>query len=121
MLYEVITQIPLVCMTYLNPVYKNPVDHFLVQASQAGLDGLIIPDLPYEEQAEIKEPCQKHGIKLISMIAPTSHQRIIEVASHSEGFLYCVSSLGVTGMRSNITDQAKDMVMLAKANTTTLV
>ncbi len=110
------TQIPLVCMTYFNPVYKYQKDRFLTSAREAGLDGLIIPDLPYEEQGEIKDSCKTHEIKLISMIAPTSRQRIITVSKNSEGFLYCVSSLGVTGMRSNLSDSAKEMVELAKAH-----
>ena len=113
------TQIPLVCMTYFNPVYKYQKERFLSSARQAGLDGLIIPDLPYEEQGEIKDSCKAEGIKLISMIAPTSRQRVITVSKHSEGFLYCVSSLGVTGMRTNLSDSAKEMVEIAKANSDT--
>ncbi|MGH0052762.1 MAG: tryptophan synthase subunit alpha [Sphaerochaetaceae bacterium] len=110
------TEIPLVCMTYLNPVYRYQKERFLVSAKQAGLDGLIIPDLPFEEQDEIKGSCQANAITLISMIAPTSEKRIIAVSQQSEGFLYCVSSLGVTGMRDNLNDRAKEMVALAKAS-----
>jgi tryptophan synthase alpha chain len=113
------TQIPLVCMTYLNPVYRYQKDRFLMSAKQAGLDGMIIPDLPYEEQGEIKGSCKTHEIKLISMISPTSRERIITVSKNSEGFLYCVSSLGVTGMRASLTDNAKEMVELAKAHSNT--
>jgi tryptophan synthase alpha chain len=100
-------------------VYKYQKERFLSSARQAGLDGLIIPDLPYEEQGEIKDSCKAEGIKLISMIAPTSRQRVIAVSRHSEGFLYCVSSLGVTGMRTNLSDSAREMVELAKANSDT--
>lgn len=111
--------IPLVCMTYLNPVYQYGKDRFLEQAGQAGLDGIIIPDLPYEERGEIEQACIDHSIVRINMIAPTSRQRIAEVASNSKGFLYCVSSLGVTGMRSTLDDSAKRMVEQAKQATTT--
>ncbi len=111
--------IPLVCMTYLNPVYRYGKNRFLEQAKMSGLDGIIIPDLPYEERDEIEGLCTEHSINRINMVAPTSDQRIAEVASHSTGFLYCVSSLGVTGMRSNIDDSARSMVEQARKATTT--
>jgi len=113
------SNIPLVCMTYLNPVYRFGKQTFLQYAQTAGLDGIIIPDLPYEERDEIAQDCREHSITHIHMIAPTSRQRITEVASHSKGFLYCVSSMGVTGMRSTLGDTARTMVAQAKEATTT--
>ena len=108
------SSIPLVCMTYLNPVYHYGKNRFLEHSSLAGLDGIIVPDLPYEERDELADACEKHEIVQINMIAPTSRKRITEVASHSKGFLYCVSSLGVTGMRSDLDDTARMMVAQAK-------
>lgn len=106
--------VPLVCMTYLNPVYHYGKNRFLERAHTAGLDGIIIPDLPYEERDELAQECEDHSIVQINMIAPTSRKRIAEVASHSKGFLYCVSSMGVTGMRSVLDETAKTMVAQAK-------
>ena len=106
--------VPLVCMTYLNPVYHYGKDRFLERSRSAGLDGIIIPDLPYEERDELAQEFEEHSIVQINMIAPTSRKRITEVASHSKGFLYCVSSMGVTGMRSVLDETAKTMVAQAK-------
>lgn len=114
-----LTTIPLVCMTYLNPVYHYGKERFLIDASLAGLDGIIIPDLPYEERDEIAQACNDNQIVRINMVSPTSKDRIAEVASNSEGFLYCVSSMGVTGMRSAIDDTAQAMVASAKQATST--
>lgn len=96
------TDAPLVFMTYYNPVFSYGRDKFFSNCAAAGVDGIIIPDLPYEEKADVQEYATKNGVKLISMIAPTSHDRIRKIAAESEGFLYVVSSLGVTGVRSKI-------------------
>ena len=94
------TQIPLVFLTYLNPVFHYGVDAFFTRCQEAGLDGIIIPDMPFEERGECAAAAKAHGIDIISMIAPTSKDRIQTIAKAGEGFLYIVSSLGVTGTRT---------------------
>jgi tryptophan synthase alpha chain len=94
---------PLAFMTYLNPVFHYGYDAFFKRAHDVGLDGIIIPDLPFEEQAEVKVTAAQYGIDLISLIAPTSESRIKEIAQNASGFIYLVSSMGVTGIRSEIT------------------
>ena len=96
------SDIPLVFMTYVNPVYKYGYDKFFARCAQIGVDGLICPDLPFEEKNEADGAAKAHGIALISMIAPTSEQRIKSIAESASGFLYIVSSMGVTGVRSEI-------------------
>ncbi|MDD3902614.1 MAG: tryptophan synthase subunit alpha [Sphaerochaeta sp.] len=113
------TSIPLVFMTYINPIFTYGKEKFLHTCHQTGIDGIIVPDLPFEEQEEILPLCKHYDINLISMIAPTSKQRTTLVAEQSNGFLYCVSSLGVTGMRNTIDDSVQDMVSVAKQVTTT--
>lgn len=94
--------IPLVFMTYLNPIYVYGVESFMTRCEEVGIQGIIVPDCPLEEKQELAHQAKTHGVSLISLIAPTSEQRIEEIASQAEGFVYCVSSLGVTGMRSDI-------------------
>lgn len=96
------TDIPLVFMTYLNPVFKYGYERFFAKCSEIGVDGLICPDMPFEEKSEADAVAKAHGISIISMIAPTSEERIKLIAESAEGFLYIVSSLGVTGVRSEI-------------------
>lgn len=96
------SQIPLVFLTYLNPVFHYGYEAFFGKCESLGIDGIIIPDLPYEEKADLAEIAQAHGVDVISMIAPTSRQRIQKIAREAKGFLYVVSSMGVTGVRSNI-------------------
>lgn len=96
------TQIPLVFLTYMNTVFKYGTADFFKKCSETGIDGIIIPDLPFEEKVEIKESANKYGVDIISLIAPTSEDRIKSIAEESEGFVYVVSSMGVTGMRSEI-------------------
>lgn len=109
------TDIPLVFMTYANVVYSYGTDKFLQTAAECKMDGLILPDVPFEEKEEFSIPCKKYGLDLISLIAPTSHERITAIAKEAEGFVYCVSSLGVTGVRSEITTDIGAMVKLVKA------
>ena len=104
-------------MTYLNPVHYYGYDTFFKRCSQAGVDGIIIPDLPYDEKDELADIAQAYGIDLISMIAPTSAQRIQMIAREGKGFLYIVSSLGVTGVRSNITTDLDSILKLVKEAT----
>ena len=94
--------IRLVFMTYLNPIYVYGVESFMTRCEEVGIQGVIVPDCPLEEKQELAHQAKTHGIAVISLIAPTSEQRIEEIASQAEGFVYCVSSLGVTGMRSDI-------------------
>ena len=101
-------------MTYANVVYSYGTDRFLQTAAEIGMDGLILPDVPFEEKAEFDEPCKKYGLDLISLIAPTSHERISMIAREASGFVYCVSSLGVTGVRKEITTDIGAMVKLVK-------
>ena len=96
-------KIPMVFMTYLNPVFVYGYDRFFLRCGQIGISGIIIPDLPFEEQAEAKEIAVKYGVEVITLIAPTSDKRIAEIARNAEGFIYLVSSMGVTGVRSKIT------------------
>ena len=108
------TQIPLVFMTYANVVFSYGTERFLEKAKNVEMDGLILPDVPFEEKEEFDIVCKKYGIDLISLIAPTSHDRIRMIAKEASGFVYCVSSLGVTGTRSAITTDIGAMVKLVK-------
>ena len=108
------SQIPLVFMTYANVVFSYGTGRFVKRMKETGMDGLILPDVPFEEKEEFDSVCREYGIDLISLIAPTSHERIRMIAEKAEGFVYCVSSLGVTGMRSEITTDIGGMVRLVK-------
>ncbi len=115
--------IPLVFMTYANVVYSyggasGSTEQFLKNAAEAGIDGLILPDVPYEERPDFAPLCRKYGIALIPLIAPTSHERIKMIASDAEGFVYCVSSMGVTGVRKVITTDIGAMTALVREATT---
>ena len=110
------TQVPLVFMTYMNPIYTYGTERFMERCAQVEIDGVIIPDVPYEEKEEVSKECQKVGIELISMIAPTSKERIHMIAEEAEGFLYCVSSLGVTGVRNKITTDISEMIKQVRQN-----
>jgi len=104
------TGIPLVFMTYANVVFSYGSERFIKRASELGVDGIILPDLPYEEKKEFDPLCEQYGMALISLIAPTSEERIAMIAGDAKGFIYCVSSLGVTGVRSGITTDVGAMV-----------
>lgn len=106
--------IPLVFMTYANVVFSYGVERFLAACAETGVDGLILPDVPFEEKEEFDPICKQHGVDLISLIAPTSEDRIATVARQASGFVYVVSSLGVTGVRSEITTDVGAMVRLVK-------
>ena len=94
--------IPLVFMTYLNVLFRYGYDRFCRRAADSGISGVIVPDLPYEEKHELSDVAKKYGIAVISLVAPTSHERVMMIAKEAEGFLYQVSSMGVTGTRSKI-------------------
>lgn len=109
--------VPMVYMTYANVVFSYGMERFMKNAAQAGISGLILPDVPYEEKEEFAEVSRKFGLDMVSLIAPTSHDRISTIAKDAEGFIYCVSSLGVTGVRSNITTDIGAMTDLVRSAT----
>lgn len=109
--------IPMVFMTYANVVFSYGAEDFIRISSEIGIDGLILPDLPYEEKEEFDDICKKYEVDLISLIAPTSANRIAMIAKEASGFVYVVSSLGVTGTRSEITTDIGALVKLVKENT----
>lgn len=111
------TQIPMVFMTYANVLYSYGADRFLSACREIGIDGVILPDLPYEEKEEFLDVCHQYGVDLISLIAPTSAERIAMIAKEAEGFLYIVSSLGVTGTRTEITTDLSSIVGVVRENT----
>ena len=94
------SQIPLAFMLYYNIIFKYGIERFFKECKEAGVDGVIIPDLPFEEKGEISEIAKQYGVDVVLLVAPTSDERVEKIAAASEGFLYCVSSLGVTGVRS---------------------
>lgn len=104
------TQIPLVFLLYYNQIYKYGSTRFLQECQKAGIDGLIIPDLPYEHQNELLPIAKAYGVQLISLVTPVSSKRKQQIASSSEGFLYCVTSLGVTGERSSFKADLKAFI-----------
>ncbi len=104
------TQIPLVFLTYLNPVFHYGYEKFFARCQDVGIDGIIIPDLPFEEKGEVAPLAAACGVDVISMIAPTSSQRIERIAGEAAGFLYVVSSMGVTGIRKEITTDLEGML-----------
>lgn len=108
------TEIPMVFMTYANVVFSYGTQRFVSKAAGLGMDGLILPDVPLEEKEEFDSVCKAHGLDFISLIAPTSHERIAQIAKEAEGFVCCVSSLGVTGVRSQITTDIGAVVELVK-------
>ncbi|MCQ2085251.1 MAG: tryptophan synthase subunit alpha [archaeon] len=110
-------KVPMLYMTYANVVFHYGVEEFCTKAEEAGIDGLILPDVPFEEKADFEAVCQKHNIDLVSMIAPTSENRIAMIAKEAKGFLYVVSSLGVTGTRTNISTDLRPMIETIRANT----
>ena len=110
-------QVPMVFMTYSNVVFSYGAERFIGTCRDIGMDGLILPDLPFEEKEEFLPICHKYGVDLISLIAPTSENRISMIAKEAEGFLYIVSSLGVTGMRNEIKTDLAAIVDVVRKNT----
>ena len=110
-------EVPMVFMTYANVVFSYGTERFISTCREIGIDGLILPDVPYEEKEEFLPACRKYGVDLISLSAPTSEDRIAMIAREAEGFLYIVSSLGVTGMRSEIKTDLESIVETVRENT----
>ncbi|MDO4167089.1 MAG: tryptophan synthase subunit alpha [Eubacteriales bacterium] len=113
------TQIPLVFLAYANTLYKYGYKKFCNRCKEVGIDGMIIPDMPFEEKQELAPIAREYGLSLISMIAPTSEERIRTIASEADGFIYVVSSLGVTGVRSNITTDVGSIIQSIREVTDT--
>ena len=109
--------VPMVFMTYANVVFSYGAERFISTCRKIGMDGLILPDLPYEEKEEFQPICRRFGPELISLIAPTSENRIAMIAGEAEGFVYLVSSLGVTGVRSEIKTDLTSIVEAIRRNT----
>lgn len=109
--------VPMVFMTYSNVVFSYGAERFISSCKNIGIDGIILPDLPFEEKDEFLPLCRKYGVDLISLIAPTSENRIAMIAREAEGFLYIVSSLGVTGMRSEIKTDIAAIMNVVRENT----
>lgn len=109
--------IPMVFMTYANVVFSYGAERFIGVCNEIGIDGLILPDLPFEEKEEFLPLCHKYDVDLISLIAPTSDNRIAMIAKEAEGFIYIVSSLGVTGTRKEITTDLDALVSKVRQNT----
>ena len=109
--------VPMVFMTYANVVFSYGPERFMAACRDTGIDGLILPDLPFEEKGEFRPLCRQYGVDLISLIAPTSENRIAMIAGEAEGFLYIVSSLGVTGTRSEIKTDLRSIVEVVRQNT----
>ncbi len=109
--------VPFVFMTYANVVYSYGTERFVSTCAEIGVDGIILPDVPFEEKEEFDTVCKANGVDFISMIAPTSEDRIAMIAKEASGFIYIVSSLGVTGTRSEITTDISAMVKLVRSVT----
>lgn len=110
-------RVPMVFMTYANVVFSYGSERFISACKEMEIDGLILPDLPFEEKEEFQPLCRQYGVDLISLIAPTSENRIAMIAKEAEGFIYIVSSLGVTGMRSEIKTDLESIVRVVRENT----
>ena len=110
-------KIPIVFMTYANVVFSYGTERFISSCSNVGIDGIILPDLPFEEKDEFLPSCRRFGVDLISLVAPTSENRVAMIAKEADGFLYIVSSLGVTGTRSEIKTDLSDIVSVIRQNT----
>ena len=109
--------VPMVFMTYANVVFSYGSEAFIKTCSEIGIDGIILPDLPFEEKEEFLPECHKYGVDLISLIAPTSKDRVAMIAKEAEGFIYLVSSLGVTGTRTEINTDLDSIVKIIRENT----
>ena len=107
----------MVFMTYANVVFSYGAERFISACKEIEIDGLILPDLPFEEKEEFQPICRQYGVDLVSLIAPTSENRIAMIAREAEGFLYIVSSLGVTGMRNEIKTDLTSIVEVVRQNT----
>ena len=113
------SEVPLAFMTYINPVFHYGYDKFFEKCQKLGVCAIIIPDLPFEEKDEVADVAEKYGVEVIFLIAPTSHERIKRIAKEARGFIYIVSSMGVTGVRSSINTDLDEIVSAIRAETDT--
>lgn len=109
--------VPMVFMTYANVVFSYGSEKFIAICKEIGMDGLILPDVPFEEKEEFQSICDRYDIDFISLIAPTSENRIAMIAKEAKGFLYIVSSLGVTGTRTEIKTDLSSIMEVVRRNT----
>lgn len=109
--------IPLVFMTYANVVFSYGAERFMKRCSETGIDGIILPDVPFEEKSEFEDIAKQYGIDMISLIAPTSADRVAMIAKEAQGFIYIVSSLGVTGVRNEISTDISHITEVIRQNT----
>ena len=109
-----VCNVPMALMTYMNPIFTYGTERFMKNCQETGIDAVIVPDVPFEEKEELMPYCSKYSVDLISLIAPTSHDRIRMIAREAQGFVYCVSSMGVTGVRQEISSEVGEMVKLVK-------
>ncbi|TCZ81204.1 tryptophan synthase subunit alpha [Paenibacillus albiflavus] len=111
------SELPFILFTYFNPVLQIGLERIFKLMNESDIAGVIIPDLPYEEDAEVKTIANKYNIHLIPLVAPTSNSRIAKIVSHASGFIYCVSSLGVTGVRSELHEGIQDFIATVRSHT----
>ncbi|MCR5281777.1 MAG: tryptophan synthase subunit alpha [Lachnospiraceae bacterium] len=104
------SSIPLLFMTYINPVHHYGYDAFFAKCKELSVDGFLSPELPFEEKEEVAEVAKKYGVEVISMVSPTSEKRIERIAKEAEGFLYVVSSMGVTGVRTQFSSNLEETI-----------
>jgi tryptophan synthase alpha chain len=109
-----VCDVPLAFMTYINPVFTYGSERFMGNCREVGVDAVIVPDLPFEEKSELLPECRANGVDLISLIAPTSKDRVQMIAREAMGFVYCVSSLGVTGVRQELGGEVEQIIKLVK-------
>lgn len=109
-------KVPLVFLTYLNPIFTYGTERFMRNCKECGVDGVIVPDMPFEERGELKDVSERYDVDVISLITPTSKNRIAMIAREAKGFIYCVSSLGVTGVRKELRMDLGDMIDVARAH-----
>lgn len=113
-------KVPLVFLTYLNPIFTYGAERFMRNCKECGVDGVIVPDMPFEERGELKDVSERYDVDVISLITPTSKNRIAMIAREAKGFIYCVSSLGVTGVRKELRKELRmdlgDMIDVARAH-----
>lgn len=110
-------RMPFILFSYYNPIYQLGLERFFTLIKESEISGIIIPDLPMEEDQEVRAMAREHGIHLIPLVAPTSNERIAKIAGQADGFVYCVSSLGVTGVRSDFHDGIERFLKVVKAST----
>ena len=109
-----VCNVPMAFMTYVNPIFTYGTEQFMKNCQETGIDAVIVPDVPFEEKNELMPYCSKYGVDLISLIAPSSRDRIRMIAREAQGFVYCVSSMGVTGVRQELSNDVGEMVKLVK-------